>query len=270
MDINFKEKNILITGAARGIGKIIAQIFAENGATVIIADIDSDSGLQTENEMRSSGYSCEFFQIDLSNTNQINTMISSLFLKYGHIEILVNNARAGERTLLSEESDENWDLTIDVSLKAPLFLSKAFIKSIQKSDNDCSIINISSVSSTAICNESASYHIAKAGLENLTRYLSVSGGEKGVRVNAIRPGFIVQDEHFDYFMSSKNADYREMAEFCHPIQHIGRSEDVANATLFLSSGLATFITGQILTVDGGLSIQDQWAIVSNFNKFRNR
>ncbi len=268
MNIDCKGKTVLITGAARGIGKTIANVFAENGAAIIIADIDRDSGIKTASEIRSTGYHCEYFQIDLNDPGQIDNMITLLIHKYNHIDTLINNARAGKRTSLTEESDENWNATVNISLKAPLFLSRAFIDFVQKSDIDYSIINISSVSSTTVCNESASYHIAKAGLENLTRYLAVAGGAKGIRVNAIRPGFIIQDEHIDYFMSKENSGYRMMAEFCHPVQHIGRSVDIAHAALFLSSRLAAFITGEVLTVDGGLSIQDQWTLISNFNNFK--
>lgn len=266
MLINYKDKTVIVTGAAQGIGKNIATKFARAGATVVVADKNKKDGKSVVDEISNSGHTAEYFNLDLTDTKQAEEMIVSLFKKHNRIDVLVNNARGGNRTEPLKETEENWQLTVDVSLKTPLFLSQTFINEITEKNSGACIINISSVAANTICHESAAYHLAKSALENLTRYLAVFGGPKGVRVNAIRPGFIVQDEHQDRYWKDDNISYRNMAEFCHPLKRVGKSDDVANAVLFLCSEQASFITGQILTVDGGLTIQDQWNLIYSFHK----
>jgi NAD(P)-dependent dehydrogenase (short-subunit alcohol dehydrogenase family) len=268
MLISYKGKTVIVTGAAQGIGKNIATKFAESGADVVVVDKNTKDGKSVVDEICSSGYKAEYYKLDLADIKQSEEMITSLFNKHKYIDVLVNNARAGKRTEPLKETIENWQLTTDVSLKAPLFLSQSFISAINGKNKGVSIINISSVASTTICQESASYHLSKSAIENLTRYLAVFGGSKGVRVNAIKPGFIVQDRHQKKYRSEDNISYRNMAEHCHPLREVGASDDVANAVLFLCSEYAAFITGQVLTVDGGLTIQDQWDLVNRYsNKF---
>lgn len=260
MIFNFERKVVLITGAARGIGKNIAQKFVEVGANVIIADIDTLSGVETASELNNSDQKVEFKEVNLQKNEQSDELIRTIIDKYGKIDILINNARAGARTEPLKETESNFQIALDVSLKAPLFLSQALVNDSMKKKNSCCILNISSIAAAKICGESVSYHIAKAALENLTRYLAVHGGPHGVRVNAIRPGFIVQDEHLQRYKLDSNEKYRRLAEYCHPLRKYGTSEDVANAALFLCSDFAGFITGQVLTVDGGLLSQDPFSM----------
>jgi len=268
---DFTKKIIVVTGAARGIGKNIAAKFAFLGATVIIIDINTELLEKVGHEFHVGGLKVETVEFDLSRIDKISDTVKSIFNKYGSIDILVNNARAGKRTSPLSETLENFELTSDISLKAPLFFSQAVIKQTANrndstSDKNKCIINISSVVAQNICKESAGYHIAKASLENLTRYLAVHGGPLGFNVNAIRPGFIVQDEHQERYRHGDNEGYRKMTEFCHPLRRVGSSDDIANAAIFLSSDLAGFITGQVLTVDGGLTIQDQWDLITMYHK----
>lgn len=250
----------MITGAARGIGKNIAQKFVSLGAQVIIVDIDIVHGIKASEAISSNDHNAEYIQCDLRELKQIDELLSSVVDKYGKIDILINNARAGIRTAPFKETEDNFQIALDVSLRAPLFLSQSFINcSIIKKNAGC-ILNISSVSALSIGSESVAYHLAKAALENLTRYLAVHGGPHGVRVNAIRPGFIVQDEHLDRYNQDANEKYRRLAEYCHPLRKHGTSDDVANASLFLCSDFAGFITGQVLTVDGGLLSQDPFSM----------
>ena len=265
----FHKKIVIVTGAARGIGKNIAIKFATAGAYVVIADQDDTSANMVVEQIRSAGNNSEYYKVDLSKIEQAESMIRDVMHAHGRIDVLVNNARSGTRTESLDENEENWNLSLDVSLKAPLFMSQVFIRKHTDNTEMACIVNISSVAAQKICNESAVYHVAKAGLENLTRYLAVYGGPKGIRVNAVRPGFIVQDEHQGRYLQKDNASYRQMAENCHPLRRVGTSDDIADAVLFLSSDRASFITGQVLTIDGGLTIQDQWDLASNFARRKN-
>jgi len=267
---DFIKKTIVVTGAARGIGKNIAAKFAASGATVIIIDRNAALLDKVRQELHTDGLKVETVELDLSMIDKFSEHVKSILKEYGSIDILVNNARAGKKTRPLSETLDNFNLSLDISLKAPLFFSQAVIEETAKrsdlnSDQNKCIINISSVVAQNICKESAAYHIAKAALENLTRYLAVHAGPLGFRVNAIRPGFIVQDEHKEKYESVDNEDYREMTERCHPLRRVGRSNDIANAAMFLGSDLASFITGQVLTVDGGLTIQDQWDLVHTYH-----
>lgn len=127
-----------------------------------------------------------------------------------------------------------------------------------------SIVNIGSIAAFMACHESPIYHVAKGGLLQMTRYLAVEAGPYGVRVNAVLPGFIVQDEHLTRYASANNERYREIAEFSHPLRRVGSAEDVSNAVLFLCSSGAHFISGQTVVVDGGLSIQEQSGLLFRF------
>jgi NAD(P)-dependent dehydrogenase (short-subunit alcohol dehydrogenase family) len=262
---DFYGKVAIITGAARGIGKNIAIRLADSRATVVIADINESETATTIKILTNAGKLAVGYTVDLSSAENVVRMISDVRKQHGRIDILVNNARGGRRTEPLNETSENIRKALEISLEAPLFASQEFIRQVDSQDGGC-IVNISSVAAHTICGESAAYHIVKAGLENLTRYLAVYGGEKGVRVNAVRPGFIVQDEHISKYSAQNNAAYRHSAEFCHPVRKVGTSDDIANAVLFLCSGYSSFITGQILTVDGGLTIQDQWNLVDRFRK----
>ena len=237
---------------------------------MIIVDINEQLGSTVVKECHSKKLEVDFLAMDLAQTEQAEKVVDTVTRKHGKIDILVNNARAGKRTAHLAETIENWELSFDVSLKAPFFLSQVLISRAPNLPRESVILNISSVAAKNISQNSASYHLIKAALENLTRYLAVYGGPKGFRVNAIRPGFIVQDEHRSRYRQDDNQTYRDMAEYCHPLRRIGSSDDIANAALFLCSDLARFITGQVLTVDGGLTIQDQWSLIERFCSTRIR
>jgi 3-oxoacyl-[acyl-carrier protein] reductase len=179
---------------------------------------------------------------------------------------LVNNARAGLRTGLLEETEENWEEGLSVGLRASFFASQEAVRSMSKTGGG-SIVNISSVGALATCHESASYHVAKAGLLQMTRYLSDHAGKYNVRTNAVIPGFIVKDENRARFEEKGNMHYKKIAEFCHPMGKVGASDDVAKVVLFLCSTDASFISGQYIVVDGGLINQEPSGLVFKYDKW---
>lgn len=259
----FVGKVVAVTGSARGIGKNIACAFGREGATVIICDINEQNGKATESELRQRGMSAEFVLVDLRQRGAPQAMVQQIARRWGRLDILVNNARAGRRTSILEEDEDTWEEGITL-LRAGFFASQEAIRVMSQTGGG-SIINISSVAALLTCQESPIYHIAKAGMLQMTRYLAAHAGVYGVRVNAVLPGFIVKDEHRERYERNDNQRYREIAEFCHPMGHVGESDDVASAVLFLCSPEASFISGQTIVVDGGLTLQEQSGLVYRFD-----
>jgi NAD(P)-dependent dehydrogenase (short-subunit alcohol dehydrogenase family) len=256
---HFQSKVVLVTGAARGIGKNIARLFAQQGATTVIADIDEPTGRQTEAALRGEGAQAEFLGVDLSRPGAPQEMVREVVRRHGRLDCLVNNARSGRRVTFLEETEETWERGLAVTLRAAFFASQEAVRVMDGAGG--SIVNIASVAGERVGHESPAYHIARAGVIHMTRYLAAHAGPCGVRVNCVLPGFIVQDEHRDRYERDDNAAYRHDALACHPLGVVGSSDDVARAVLFLCSPEAAFIHAHALTVDGGVSVQDQFSLL---------
>lgn len=248
----------LVTGASRGIGRNIAHLLGKMGAKVVICDIDSERGCETLEGLKKEGISAEFYAVDLGHTGEPRRLVQDVIDGLGRLDFIINNARAGKRLSFAEETSENWDLAMAVNLKSVFFLAQAAIPVMTEGG---AIINISSVSATLVSNEAASYQTSKAGLLQLTRYLAMVAGKKGIRVNAVLPGLIVKDEHRERYNRPDNAGYRKIVERIHPLHGgPGSPDHVAQTVAFLVSQSSQFITGQAIIVDGGLTIQDQAAL----------
>lgn len=259
----FRHRRVLVTGAARGIGAAIGQAFSSLGAEVIGADISSgDGSVET-------GF--PIVEVDLAQESSVNDLLPEIQSQFGSVDVLINNARSGERPEPLSDTASNFFKTMDVSLLAPMLLSQCFINNIKKLGvmdvANYSIVNISSISSSSVSDESSSYHLAKSGLEGLTRYLAVHGGEAGVRVNSVAPGFILQNRYEDRFLNKENERYRKLAEVTHPLKRIGKEDDVASAVIFLASCAARFITGEVLHINGGLNLRDGWSLAKQLDRF---
>ncbi len=261
----FTDKVVAVTGSGRGIGKNIARAFGRERGIVAICDIDKQKGKATEFELREQGISAKFLCVDLRQRGAPQAMIQQVVQRWGRLDILVNNARSGRRTGLLEEDEDTWEEGISVTLRAAFFASQEAIRVMSQTGGG-SVVNISSIAALLTCHESPIYHIAKAGLLQMTRYLAAHAGRHRVRINTVLPGFIVKDEHRARYEREDNQRYREIAEFCHPMGHVGESDNVANAVLFLCSPEASFISGQCLVVDGGLTLQEQSGLVFRFDR----
>jgi NAD(P)-dependent dehydrogenase (short-subunit alcohol dehydrogenase family) len=250
----------LITGAARGIGLGIARRLAEEGARVLIADIHGENGAAAVHSLRSTGLAADFIPADLSVPGGAAAMVTAAARLTGSIDVLVNNARAGRRLGLFEESEENWDLALDVGLKSSFFAAQATIR-LMSDRGGCRIVNVASVAAMLATNEAASYHASKAGLLQLTKYLAVAGGPYRARVNGILPGLIVQDEHRPRFDSPDNAAYRALTARYQPLGEIGSERDVAEAVLYLCSDRARYMSGTCLVLDGAATAQEPFGLL---------
>ncbi len=255
-------KIALVVGAARGIGFNIARRLARDGVHVFLGDNNESLLREAVDDLKAQGLQAASVVGDLMMPYGGQAMVQAVVAAAGRIDILVNNARAGARRGLLDEDEINWDLTLGVMMKAPYFTSQAAIAQMIRQGDGGAIVNIASVAANLICGESPSYHAAKAGLNHMTRYLAVAAGPHGIRVNSVIPGFIVKDEHRARYESDDNFAYREKTHAAHPLRRSGTSDEVADAVAYLCSSGATYVTGTALVVDGGLTIQDQWAVLA--------
>lgn len=252
-----------IGGGARGMGLSIARTLGNAGARVWICDIDTGQGEANVARLSEAGIDARFMETDLEERGAPQEMVRRIIEADGRIDILINNAKAGERVGLFEETEDNWDLTVSVMQRAAFFASQEAIHNMKRTGGG-SIVSLSSVAALYSCHESPSYHAAKAALTQMTRYLAQKAGGYGVRVNCVLPGFIVKDEDRPRYDRDDNVTYRQVAEFVHPIGRVGNSDEVAKAVLFLASDNASFITGHSLLVDGGLTGQEPFEMVFRF------
>lgn len=259
-------KVALVTGAARGIGLGIARRLAEEGARVIIADVNSEKGQDAAQDLRGRGLAADFIHTDLSVAGGAAAMVDAAFHLAGKVDVLVNNARAGRRLGLLEETEENWDLALAVGLKAAFFAAQSTIR-LMAGRGGCSIANVGSVAGMQVTLESPSYHASKSGLLHLTRYLAVAGGPHHARVNCVLPGLIVQDEHRARFEADGNEAYRALAASYQPLASgVGTERDVAEAVLYLCSSRAAYVSGSCLILDGAATTQEPFGLLLRMDK----
>lgn len=256
----FDGKVAVITGAGRGIGFTVAGTLAERGAHVIIADIDAGRGESAQTQIRRSGGRVDFVAIDLAKPGAGADLVQRAAILGGGIDILVNNARAGGRLGFTDETEANWDLAYNVGTKAAFFATQTAAPFMKKRGGGA-VVNIASVAGVQVTNEAPSYHATKAALLQLTRYLAVAAGEFGVRVNAVLPGLIVQDEHRERFDRADNGPYRDLAAAYQPLGKVGSEADVAEAVAFLCSSRAAYVSGACLTLDGAATTQEPFGLL---------
>ena len=249
--MRFQGKIVLVTGAVRGLGKVIAKEFAQKGASVVINDIDLQEANGVAQEMTREGFEAMAAKADVSKGTEVEAMINEVIAKYGKIDILVNNAAVfAESVLIMELEEEEWDRVMNINLKGVFNCSKAVMRNMinQKSGK---IINIASfvgktgrvVYSTFGNPTKAHYCASKAGIISLTKSLAFELAPHNINVNAVAPGSIAPEGTAE--------GKKDMITPLVPLGRMGTSEDVAAGVLFLASPEASFITGEIMDINGG-------------------
>lgn len=242
-------KVALVTGAgkdSRGIGHGIAIALAREGADVAVASQTLANALRVSDAIQQLGRRALAIEMDVSREDSVEAGIAEVLNTFGRIDILVNNAGITRDALLVRMREEDWDAVLDVNLKGAFLCCRSVAKTMMKQRSGC-IINITSIMGLTGNAGQANYASAKAGLIGLTRSLARELGARNIRVNAVAPGWI------ETAMTDALPDQlRESIQKQIPLGRLGRAEDVAGAVVFLCSEEASYITGQVLTVDGGL------------------
>lgn len=253
--MRFADAVVVVSGAGAGIGKGIAEEFGLEGAKLAIMEINAEAGSRAEAELRERGIEACFIETDISSEGSVRRAVERVAERWGRIDAVVNNAGIALWKGIKDLSGEEWDRVLGVDLKGVFLLSKHCIPHMKNSAVR-SIVNISSVHAFSTVPHYDAYAASKGGVLSLTRSMALTLKEDGIRVNAICPGFIDTDLLTRYVESLEDPDaYRKYILSLHTVPRIGTPRDIGRACLFLSSRDAEFINGQILTVDGGLSIQ---------------
>lgn len=240
-------KVVLITGASRGIGKSIAEEFAKNGANVAFTYLSSiEKGQSLEKELAAFGTKIKGYRSDASNYQEAEDLITSVLADFGNIDVLINNAGITKDTLLMRMSEEQWDDVLRINLKSVFNLTKACTKPMMKAKAG-SIINISSVVGLMGNAGQANYAASKAGMIGFSKSIAKELGSRNIRTNVIAPGFIETEMTEELNEEQLKAWLSNI-----PLKKAGKGNDIANACMFLASDLSSYITGQVLVVDGGM------------------
>lgn len=247
-----KEKVAIVTGAARGIGEAIALKFAENGAHIAFTYVSESSApkaLALEEKLKALGVKAKAFQSNAGNFSECELMVNQILKDWGTVDICVNNAGISKDNLLLRMNPEQWDEVMTVNLKSVFNMTKQVIRPMMKAKSGC-IINMSSIIGETGNAGQSSYAASKAGIIGFTKSVAKELGSRNIRCNAIAPGFIETDMT-SYLKEGETADkYRASI----PLGRFGTGEDIANTSLFLASNMGSYITGQVISVCGGLNI----------------
>lgn len=250
--MGIKNKVVAITGAASGIGLVTAELFAEAGAYVALIDINEERGSILTSEMNDKGWKVAFFKCDVTSAVECESTAAQIEKELGRIDVLFNNAGVIRRKTVVDHTEEDWDLVLNVSLKGAFLLSKYVIPIMAKNGSG-SIINTGSGWGLKGGDIAASYCAAKAGVVNLTKAMAIDHGKQNIRVNCICPGDtdtpLLRDEAKQ--LQQEEASFLASSAVGRPLERIGTPQDIAKGVMFLASDMASWITGTVLTVDGG-------------------
>ena len=246
----------LVTGAAQGIGYAIARTLVAHGAVVAIADIQLEAGEAAARTLREAGGKAHFIAADLTDEGTIAATVAACVAELGGLHILVNNAGPSYRVRVpfEQQTGAGWDTTQALMLRGYMLAAQAASPHLAAGG---AIVNLSSVLARSISHESCAYHVAKAGVEHLTRYLAHNLGPRGVRVNAVAPGLVDRESGPRL---SDNPQNRAVIDVAVPLGRAATADDIAEAVAFLGGPAAAYITGHTLVVDGGLSLGEPFGV----------
>ena len=251
METYLLNKTALVTGAASGIGKATALLYGQLGATVMVSDVNETQGQQVVDELIGAGASAQFFKADVGDPEQCRQLVQATVDAFGQLDIAFNNAGiGGELNQTADYSVEGWQQMININLNGVFYCMKYQLEAMQKQSGTRAIVNMSSIMGQVGTAQSPGYVAAKHGVIGLTKTAALENAARGIRINAVGPGYIDTP-----LLSVLPDDARKMLVGLHPIGRLGRSEEVAELVVWLSSDKASFVTGSYYPVDGGYLAQ---------------
>lgn len=247
MSMELIGKTAVVTGGARGLGRAVALKLAKMGANLVLCDIESSDALdQTCNEFKAAGYNVATARGDVRNENDVNDFMAVAVEKFGGLDILINNAGITKDNLMIRMSEKDWDDVLDINLKGAFLCTRSAAKIMMKKRSGV-IVNIASVAGVTGNAGQANYSSSKAGLIGLTKTTAKELSSRGIRCNAVAPG-VIKSKMTDVLPDKVKEAY--MANI--PLGRFGTPEDVAEVVGFLVSDSSSYVTGQVINIDGGL------------------
>jgi 3-oxoacyl-[acyl-carrier protein] reductase len=242
-----KNKNVIVTGATRGIGKGIVTLFAKHGANIAFTYLSSDlKAKELEEELSLYGTKIRSYKSDASEFSSAHKLIEKVLLEFESIDVLVNNAGITKDNLLLRMNEDDFDTVVKINLKSVFNMTKAVLKPMLKNRKG-SIINMSSVVGSKGNAGQANYAASKSAINGFTKSLALEVGSRNIRCNCVAPGFI-ETEMTNVLADETTQEWKDKI----PLKRAGSTEDIANTTLFLASDMSTYITGQVINVCGGM------------------
>jgi 3-oxoacyl-[acyl-carrier protein] reductase len=244
--MKLKDKVTIVTGGASGIGRAIVERFAQEGAGVVICDVNLNSAQELSSQLKEEGVKSEAFEVDVSDSSQVEKVVNNITEKFKRIDVLVNNAGISKDSLLIRTDPSDWDKVLAVNLKGAFNFTRSVARVMMKQRYG-RIVNITSVVGIMGNAGQSSYSASKAGLIGLTKSTAKELASRGITVNAVAPGYI-QTPMTENLSQAVKEGYLSSI----PLGKAGTPQQVANLVLFLASDEADYITGQVIKIDGGL------------------
>ena len=247
----------IITGSGSGIGRSIATLFASSGASVVVSEFSENTGRETVKLIRDAGGSADFVKTDVSKSSSCEAAVRFAVETFNGLDVLINNAGVDSNTprLVADTTEEEFDRIMGVNLKGAWLMSKHALPLMLQKHNGV-IVNMASIGGMMPLPTGMPYSVSKAGLIMLTKSISAEYGKKGIRSNAIAPGWIntSMPQRFTEASNIKHEDFVRSISARTPLSRLGTSDEIAKLALFLASDESSYITGQTYVIDGGLSI----------------
>ena len=242
------KKVCLITGGAQGIGEACARLFLEQGAKVIIVDIHNERGQSLVSQLQQLGHEILFIASDIGNKVEVDAVIKQVISQHGRLDVLVSNAGIFKAAPFLEVSESDFDEVLRVNLKGAFLMGQAAAR-VMKDQGGGAIVHMSSVNGVLAIPEIASYNVSKGGLNQLTRAMALALADDGIRVNAVAPGTIATELASKAVLTSDEGRNKILGRT--PMKRLGSPSEIAHVVAFLASDAASYITGEVITVDGG-------------------